>query len=360
MSFNIVFFFFSSRRRHTRWNCDWSSDVCSSDLTLIRGAVHRRIARAARTQARVIERANMHLGCPPLRGRCARDHGAILNRSWRPGDIRSHIHRAKRAVLRRLDPDRVGHLCASQKSCCDVRSSAVDGLAIHEGIAIRHSHSIQVTRMDVIEVANVGVENIRVADERVVHVDDRNEIPAATEPREERFTEAQREPADSETKPAAEETDKSGTIDGIAAVRTRAPAPPAAKIIPTAVMVRRETPGRIVNPGPAPRADPVPIAVAVGSPVRRNFARIPNMAILGLIAPVTVIIQIAVAGRIARNVLSGNGVVFFQVALSGPTIEAVRTGSPVNVVLDVVRAVEFSALPRMNFIGLAAGGYFTF
>src|SRR5712692_10640678 len=28
----MVCFFFSSRRRHTRWNCDWSSDVCSSDL----------------------------------------------------------------------------------------------------------------------------------------------------------------------------------------------------------------------------------------------------------------------------------------------------------------------------------------
>src|SRR2546430_12529254 len=28
----IVFFFFSSRRRHTRFDCDWSSDVCSSDL----------------------------------------------------------------------------------------------------------------------------------------------------------------------------------------------------------------------------------------------------------------------------------------------------------------------------------------
>src|SRR6266571_7392056 len=25
------FFFFSSRRRHTRLTCDWSSDVCSSD-----------------------------------------------------------------------------------------------------------------------------------------------------------------------------------------------------------------------------------------------------------------------------------------------------------------------------------------
>src|SRR5438309_3309876 len=28
----FVLFFFSSRRRHTRWNCDWSSYVCSSDL----------------------------------------------------------------------------------------------------------------------------------------------------------------------------------------------------------------------------------------------------------------------------------------------------------------------------------------
>src|SRR5438034_8012665 len=30
--FLIFFFFFSSRRRHTRSLCDWSSDVCSSDL----------------------------------------------------------------------------------------------------------------------------------------------------------------------------------------------------------------------------------------------------------------------------------------------------------------------------------------
>src|SRR5580693_8959084 len=33
MDYSIfIFFFFSSRRRHTIWNCDWSSDVCSSDL----------------------------------------------------------------------------------------------------------------------------------------------------------------------------------------------------------------------------------------------------------------------------------------------------------------------------------------
>src|SRR2546422_4414932 len=31
--FFFFFFFFSSRRRHTRCSRDWSSDVCSSDLT---------------------------------------------------------------------------------------------------------------------------------------------------------------------------------------------------------------------------------------------------------------------------------------------------------------------------------------
>src|SRR2546430_7056736 len=33
-------FFFSSRRRHTRFDCDWSSDVCSSDLNATRNAKH--------------------------------------------------------------------------------------------------------------------------------------------------------------------------------------------------------------------------------------------------------------------------------------------------------------------------------
>src|SRR5438876_2358024 len=32
-------FFFSSRRRHTRWTGDWSSDVCSSDLDPSPGTV---------------------------------------------------------------------------------------------------------------------------------------------------------------------------------------------------------------------------------------------------------------------------------------------------------------------------------
>src|SRR2546427_1792343 len=39
-------FFFSSRRRHTRFDCDWSSDVCSSDLILTRSTTPLKFSSA--------------------------------------------------------------------------------------------------------------------------------------------------------------------------------------------------------------------------------------------------------------------------------------------------------------------------
>src|SRR5689334_23558108 len=54
--FFFFFFFFSSRRRHTRWNCDWSSDVCSSDLVRAHDGRRRR-ARSGGRHARKVEEA---------------------------------------------------------------------------------------------------------------------------------------------------------------------------------------------------------------------------------------------------------------------------------------------------------------
>src|SRR6266850_3004622 len=56
-----IFFFFSSRRRHTRLQGDWSSDVCSSDL--------------------------LPLNRPPERHSI---HGLGWQAAWRPGDVREH------------------------------------------------------------------------------------------------------------------------------------------------------------------------------------------------------------------------------------------------------------------------------
>src|SRR5256886_10373556 len=42
VSMLIFVFFFSSRRRHTRFDCGWSSDVCSSDLFVLSEFLERR------------------------------------------------------------------------------------------------------------------------------------------------------------------------------------------------------------------------------------------------------------------------------------------------------------------------------
>src|SRR3989449_9124599 len=65
------FFFFSSRRRHTRCSRDWSSDVCSSDL-------HRGSHRVERRRVAVspmdfteqqIERYSRHIILPDVGGK---------------------------------------------------------------------------------------------------------------------------------------------------------------------------------------------------------------------------------------------------------------------------------------------------
>src|SRR2546426_4542061 len=70
------FFFFSSRRRHTRLQGDWSSDVCSSDLTYRRAgwpaparAPARRAGRIPRRRGRARPPPPPAAGRPRWRGR---------------------------------------------------------------------------------------------------------------------------------------------------------------------------------------------------------------------------------------------------------------------------------------------------
>src|SRR5690348_17820704 len=55
-------FFFSSRRRHTRWTGDWSSDVCSSDLRAVINVTgdvihreHEAVIHIADAETRLVE-----------------------------------------------------------------------------------------------------------------------------------------------------------------------------------------------------------------------------------------------------------------------------------------------------------------
>src|SRR5690606_39653107 len=54
----VVSLFFSSRRRHTRFSRDWSSDVCSSDLVPLLSEIRQRFV-ATRCCARSIGAAQL-------------------------------------------------------------------------------------------------------------------------------------------------------------------------------------------------------------------------------------------------------------------------------------------------------------
>src|SRR6266498_3870227 len=90
-----TFFFFSSRRRHTRCGRDWSSDVCSSDLRggreLVRLADDERLERVA-----FVER----------RGRDGRGGGDTPARALARGDEEIHLRAALPIFLHAKDDRR--------------------------------------------------------------------------------------------------------------------------------------------------------------------------------------------------------------------------------------------------------------
>src|SRR5690348_18458285 len=76
----MVFFFFSSRRRHTRWTGDWSSDVCSSDLLQWARAASSRCSRSSES---------CWPGWPTPGGKARSD--GVTGLLLRAGATRSHV-----------------------------------------------------------------------------------------------------------------------------------------------------------------------------------------------------------------------------------------------------------------------------
>src|SRR3712207_7304405 len=90
---DYCFFFFSSRRRHTRYWRDWSSDVCSSDLLPIR--VKR--MREADRRSRVFSVSATDIPCTSSKDRTSRGKDSVT-------------------VLPRSEERRVGKECRSRWS----------------------------------------------------------------------------------------------------------------------------------------------------------------------------------------------------------------------------------------------------
>src|SRR5690348_17916496 len=64
LNMNLASFFFSSRRRHTRWTGDWSSDVCYSDLEPNLTSPCRQLAPVVRDPGKSKKEAGEHRNEP--------------------------------------------------------------------------------------------------------------------------------------------------------------------------------------------------------------------------------------------------------------------------------------------------------
>ena len=84
--------------------------------------------------------------------------------------------------------------------------------------------------------------------------------------------------------------------------RTRYPAPGITEMSPAAVVIRRESPGLIVNPTPSPRIDPCPMTVVIGRPIGRHVAGHPALTILRDVTPRSIFIEILVSHHGLRDI----------------------------------------------------------
>ena len=141
--------------------------------------------------------------------------------------------------------------------------------------------------------------------------------------------------------------------------RRRHPTPHATDNHPASIVERSKTPRLIVNPGPSPRRNPNPVAVAIRSPADDGGAREPHVAVFRHGAPAAVFIEVFVADYIIGNVSRGSGMLFAAVAVVAPLIEVISIAlNALNVRIQLIGAAEIAFFARVNRIGGAAAGDF--
>jgi hypothetical protein len=216
---------------------------------------------------------------------------------WHPID-RTHIMQAIRRNVERFPADRP---------------------RMHQHVTIHCDHSTRRTHVRIMHLRNsamppsvhivIIVGDVRdVHDPRVRDVHVAEVAASVTVPGIERLTESQRTPtyatAESEAHSpsrTAEPCNQCRSVNRTHVIRSRRPSPIIVVVNPTAVMERSESPRRVVNPGPSPRADPNPMPVMIRSPSRSDRGH-PNWTVRRNFAPHTVVIQIFVTDRVALHV----------------------------------------------------------
>jgi len=133
-------------------------------------------------------------------------------------------------------------------------------------------------------------------------------------------------------------------VDGVHGHRTRDPSPASADADPTAVVERSVAPRRVVDPSPSPRRDPIPVSFVIRSPAFIDVVREPDVSVVGVVAPVAVVVKIVVANYIGREVMRGAGIVVAMIAGFRPTVKLICVADLLYVGVQGIGAAERAGL----------------
>src|SRR5262249_39354074 len=138
--------------------------------------------------------------------------------------------------------------------------------------------------------------------------------------------------------------------------RSGHPAPASRNEDPAPIMERSKAPGCIVNPGPAPRLNPGPVAVAIRRPAHVDPCWKPHAAVGADFSPATVIVEIFISDYVRRNVPSRHVAPFPIGADAAPLVESIQARSVEALVRERHSAEETNLAVRIDAHSVAVTG----
>lgn len=204
----------------------------------------------------------------------------------------------------------------------------------------------------IVKVVDTSIAEVHVA-----------EISAAYAiPRVERFSEAQRGPAEAATQAEAKSTEakaytparttepshQRGSVPRACPVGTRSPTPASAPRDPAAIVKRREAPGIGIDPGPSPGGLVDPVAGAVRRPTRTHCIRNPHRSVVRGFFPGAVLVEIVGSDNAGSHIFGGDGMIGALIAHATPLIKSVGTRRASGLVGQRISAAELQLLAFVN------------
>ena len=228
----------------------------------------------------------------------------------------------------------VRHARMAQRLCRHAERCALHRPRRHKGVARNYRGSGRHAAINIANVVTVlrvavVVDDIDVG--HVVHVHVAHVGRAVAIPRNVRLTPAERHPAHGRAaahahRPvgAADECHQRRRVDRARYSGAGRPGPMITQPYPAAIVVRRESPRRVINPGPSPRRNPHPMPLTIRCPIRCHRGGRPYRAVFFHRAPRPVLIEVFIAGHFPRHITCRDHALVLPVACRSPVVEFVR------------------------------------